>query len=253
MGQVSPLASIIYEVQYKGFSLLVQLLNSLDRILNGTVNPSGRTADTYVKDLTQTPTWNNFGFAIYDNMDEFRIAGNDPYVPGTRPHYVHYVEDIYVGYKYYETAAAEGFIDYDSIVQYPFGHGLSYTSFTQEMGPISERNGTITFDVTVTNTGSVAGKDVVEVYYNPPYTNGGIEKASANLNDAIYITTNQPAMARKYCSVVGSHSRLPVLRCKLGSPLLHKHDPLIHCCRCSLLFPAVQQHERNHGHFLRTA
>lgn len=64
---------------------------------------------------------------------------------------------------------------------YPFGYGLSYTSFQQEMGPISESGGTISFDVTVTNTGSVAGKDVVEVYYDPPYTNGGIEKASANL------------------------------------------------------------------------
>ena len=61
------------------------------------------------------------------------------------------------------------------------GYGLSYTTFTQEMGAISESNGTITFDVTVTNTGDVAGKDVVQVYYNPPYTNGGIEKASANL------------------------------------------------------------------------
>ena len=69
----------------------------------------------------------------------------------------------------------------DKTVQFPFGYGLSYTTFQQEMGPISESNGTITFDVTVTNTGSVAGKDVVEVYYNPPYTNGGIEKASANL------------------------------------------------------------------------
>ena len=155
--------------------------NSLGRILNGAVNPSGKAADTFVRDFTQAPYWNNFGFAIYDNMDEFTIADNDPYVPGTRPHYVHYVEDIYVGYKYWETAAAEGFINYDSVVQYPFGHGLSYTGFTQEMGPISESNGTISFDVTVTNTGSVAGKDVVEVYYNPPYTNGGIEKASANL------------------------------------------------------------------------
>ena len=155
--------------------------NSLGRILNGTVNLSGKAADTFIRDFTQAPYWNNFGFAVYDNMDEFRIADSDPYVPGTRPHYVRYVEDIYVGYKYWETAAAEGFIDYDSVVQYPFGHGLSYTSFTQEMGPISESSGAITFDVTVTNTGSVSGKDVVEAYYNPPYTNGGIEKASANL------------------------------------------------------------------------
>ena len=155
--------------------------NSLGRILNGSVNPSGKTADTFVRDFTQAPYWNNFGLAVYDNMDEFTISDNDPYVPGTRPHFVNYVEGIYVGYKYYETAAAEGFIDYDSLVQYPFGYGLSYTQFTQEMGPISESGGTISFDVTVTNTGAVAGKDVVEVYYNPPYTNGGIEKSTANL------------------------------------------------------------------------
>ena len=155
--------------------------NSLGRILNGTVNPSGKTADTFIRDFTQAPYWNNFGLFVYDNMTEFRIDDSDPYVPGTMPHFVNYVEDIYVGYKYWETAATEGVIDYDKVVQYPFGHGLSYTSFTQEMGTISESNGTISFDVTVTNTGSVAGKDVVEVYYNPPYTNGGIEKASANL------------------------------------------------------------------------
>ena len=70
----------------------------------------------------------------------------------------------------------------DRLVQYPFGYGLSYTDFTQEMGEmVTGEDGTISFDVTVTNTGDVAGKDVVEVYYNPPYTNGGIEKASANL------------------------------------------------------------------------
>ena len=73
-------------------------------------------------------------------------------------------------------------IDYDALVQYPFGYGLSYTKFSQKMGEIQEdENGNITFDVTVTNEGDTAGKDVVEVYYNPPYTNGGIEKASANL------------------------------------------------------------------------
>src|SRR5699024_11018188 len=70
---------------------------------------------------------------------------------------------------------------YDETVVYPFGYGLSYTTFTQEMGEITEADGNISFDVTVTNTGDAAGKDVVEVYYNPPYTNGGIEKATANL------------------------------------------------------------------------
>ena len=146
----------------------------LGKIISGEVNPSGKAADTFVYSFEDTPWWNNFGSFVYDNMDEH--ISND-----TTPTFVNYVEGIYVGYKFYETAAAEGLIDYGKTVQYPFGYGLSYTSFTQEMGPISESNGTITFDVTVTNTGAVAGKDVVEVYFNPPYVNGGIEKASANL------------------------------------------------------------------------
>lgn len=156
--------------------------NALGEIMAGDVNPSGKTADTFVRDFTQTPAWNNFGDFTYDNMDEFKIADSDPYVPGTVPHFVNYTEGIYVGYKFYETAAVEGLIDYDKTVLYPFGYGLNYTSFTQEMGKMNtDADGNITFDVTVTNTGDVAGKDVVEVYYNPPYTNGGIEKASANL------------------------------------------------------------------------
>ena len=153
--------------------------NALGNILNGSVNPSGRMIDTYVYDLTATPTWNNFGSFGYDNTQEFLAGGS--FNKNATPSFVNYVENIYVGYKFYETAAAEGLIDYDATVEYPFGYGLSYTSFTQEMGPISVSGGAITFDVTVTNTGSVAGKDVVEVYFNPPYTNGGIEKASANL------------------------------------------------------------------------
>ncbi len=99
------------------------------------------------------------------------------------PSFVNYVEGIYVGYKYYETADDEGAIDYDAVVQYPFGYGLSYTTFDQRMSEVTYRNGTIGFDVTVTNTGETAGKDVVEVFYNPPYINGGIEKSSVNLID----------------------------------------------------------------------
>ena len=98
------------------------------------------------------------------------------------PSFSNYVEGIYVGYRFYETAAAEGFINYEDEVSYPFGYGLSYTSFEQKMGELTEdKEGNISVDVTVTNTGSVAGKEVVELYYNPPYTNGGIEKSSANL------------------------------------------------------------------------
>ena len=157
---------------------------ALGEIVAGTVNPSGKTSDTFVADLTATPTWNNFGYFKYDNMDEYAYTSNN-FKTGEEetalPSFVNYVDGIYVGYRFYETAAAEGLINYDDTVVYPFGYGLSYTTFTPEMGAISEDNGTISFDVTVTNTGDVAGKDVVEVYYNPPYTNGGIEKASANL------------------------------------------------------------------------
>lgn len=159
---------------------------ALGEIVAGTVNPSGKTSDTFVADLTTTPTYNNFGSFAYDNMDEFTYTQTN-FMTGaeesTVPTFVNYTDSIYVGYRFYETAAAEGLINYDETVVYPFGFGLSYTTFTQEMSPISVSDGTISFDVTVTNTGDVAGKDVVEVYYNPPYTNGGIEKATANLID----------------------------------------------------------------------
>lgn len=152
--------------------------NSLGKVLSGAVNPSGRTVDTYVTDLTKSPTWNNFGDFKYDNMDEFEV---DRFGEPTTPTFLNYVEGIYVGYRFYETAAEEGLIDYDSTVVYPFGYGLSYTQFTQKMGDINAQDGQISINVEVTNIGDTAGKDVVEVYYNPPYTNGGIEKASANL------------------------------------------------------------------------
>ncbi|WP_029233227.1 glycoside hydrolase family 3 N-terminal domain-containing protein [Butyrivibrio sp. VCB2006] len=158
-------------------------MKALGEIVTGEVNPSGRTIDTYVYNMKETPWWNNFGDFNYTNMEDFAYVSTGFTGVETKAEvsFINYVEGIYVGYKFYETAAVEGLIDYDSIVQYPFGYGLSYTSFEQTMGDITESNGTISFDVTVTNTGSVAGKDVVEVYYNPPYENGGIEKASANL------------------------------------------------------------------------
>ena len=152
--------------------------NALGNILSGKVNPSGRTVDTFVYDLTAIPAYNNIGEFKYTNLDDVSPLS---YGFPVTPNFVNYVEGIYVGYRWYETAAAEGAIDYDKTVVYPFGYGLSYTTFEQKMGDITESNGAISFDVTVTNTGSVAGKDVVEVYYNPPYTNGGIEKSTANL------------------------------------------------------------------------
>ena len=100
-----------------------------------------------------------------------------------KPVNITFTEGIYLGYKFYETAAEEGLFNYDDMVQYSFGHGLSYTTFTQEMQNFTDNGDSISFDVTVTNTGDTAGKDVVEIYYTPPYYNGGIEKASVNLID----------------------------------------------------------------------
>ena len=159
---------------------------ALGEILAGMVNPSGKTADTFVADLLSTPTANNFGDFDYTNMSEFGYENMFAEGGMSYPTFVNYVEGIYVGYRFYETAYAEALagnmdFDYDKTVVYPFGYGLSYTTFSQEMGAISNDGKTVSFDVTVTNTGSVAGKDVVEVYYNPPYTNGGIEKSAANL------------------------------------------------------------------------
>ncbi len=158
-------------------------MTALGEIVTGEVNPSGKTVDTYVYNLKDTPWWNNFGDFNYTNMKDFEYTstGFTGKESTAVPSFVNYVEGIYVGYKFYETASAEKLIDYDKTVQYPFGYGLSYTTFDQKMGELGESDGKISFNVTVTNTGDVAGKDVVEVYYNPPYTNGGIEKASANL------------------------------------------------------------------------
>lgn len=155
--------------------------NSLGSIIAGVVNPSAKTVDTFVADLTDTPSFNNFGTYTYDNMSDYAVE--NMFGPGgqSTPTFVGYTEGIYVGYRFYETAAEEGLFNYSEKVVYPFGYGLSYSTFEQTMGQITEANGTISFDVTVTNTGAVAGKDVVEVYYNPPYTNGGIEKSSVNL------------------------------------------------------------------------
>ena len=171
--------------------------SALGDVLAGETNPSGKTSDTFVKDLTKTPVFNNTdgaavassssvgadGAFVYDNVDDLaaKYTGFTGQETTVLPSFVNYVEGIYVGYKFYETAADEGLINYDDTVIYPFGYGLSYTSFEQKMGDVSHKDGKVTFDVTVTNTGDTAGKDVVEVYYNPPYADGGIEKASKNL------------------------------------------------------------------------
>lgn len=141
---------------------------SLGSILSGETNPSGRLVDTYVYDLKATPSFNNFGAFSYDNEEGYT--------------FVNYVEGIYVGYRFYETYYLDDEKGYQSAVQYPFGYGLSYTTFDQKMGKLNvDSYGNISFDVTVTNTGDVSGKDVVEVYYTAPYTEGGIEKSAVDL------------------------------------------------------------------------
>ena len=156
--------------------------NALGKVFSGEVNPSGKTPDTFIYDMTTAPWWDNAEKTEYTNLAYMAVEGmNAGTAQVYAPAFTNYVEGIYVGYKYYETAAQEGAIDYDKTVQYPFGYGLSYTEFEQKMGELEEKDGQISVDVEVTNTGDVAGKDVVEVYYEPPYTNGGIEKSSANL------------------------------------------------------------------------
>lgn len=121
---------------------------ALGDILNGTVNPSGRTVDTYVYDLTRTPYYNNIGSFTYNNVTDLQAAltEKDPAYQGVVS-FVNYVEGIYVGYKFYETAAEEGLIDYDEHVLYPFGHGLSYTTFSQEMENFQDNGNTISFEI----------------------------------------------------------------------------------------------------------
>ena len=145
---------------------------ALGRILCGEVNPSGRLVDTFAYDHKSSPSYyyaNRTGTREYSDMPGF--------------YYVDYVEGIYVGYKYYETAAAEGYIDYGATVQYPFGYGLSYTTFSKEVTNVTGdlNSDEIVVEVTVTNTGAVAGKDVVQIYATAPYTSGGIEKAYVDL------------------------------------------------------------------------
>lgn len=160
--------------------------NAIGKVLAGEVNPSGKTVDTFAYDLKSAPSYYNAGDFSYSNTIEAGnaaiFAGTGDAATGNLPnYYVNYAEGIYVGNRYYETAAADGFIDYDSTVQYPFGYGLSYTTFDQKLDDVTDDGKTITATVTVTNTGSVAGKQVVEIYAAAPYTKGGIEKSSVVL------------------------------------------------------------------------
>ena len=173
--------------------------SALGEVLAGETNPSGKTSDTFLKDLTKSVSYNNFGKFEYTNMADKAakykgFTGDDvTAIPG----FVNYSEGIYVGYKFYETASDEGLINYDDTVAFPFGYGLSYTSFDQKLDNVKYKGGKVTVTATVTNTGDKAGKDVVEVYYNPPYTDGGIEKASKNLAGFEKTKELQPGESQK--------------------------------------------------------
>ena len=149
-------------------------ITALGEIMNGDVNPSGRLVDTWAADFTKNPSFVNFGTGcLPDTTDKY---------DGGMYYSVDYEEGIYVGYRYYETRGeTDGEDWYNANVVYPFGYGLSYTTFDWTVGDVSaseiELGTTITVPVTVKNTGSVAGKDVVQLYASAPYTLGGIEKA----------------------------------------------------------------------------
>lgn len=159
-------------------------ISSIPRILKGGVNPSGRLVDTYAYDVFSAPAMQNMG-----NFEFWSNGGTTE----TEHHYLTYAEGIYVGYKYYETRyedvvlgrANAGDFDYDSVVQYPFGYGLSYTNFTWNDYSVSEKDGVVTVSVTVTNTGGMRGKEVVQIYYQSPYTEydrlNHVEKSAVEL------------------------------------------------------------------------
>lgn len=173
-------------------------------VLNGTVNPSGRLADTYAADLLANPAMENFGSNVYYDPDaefpnqydtKIEYTDDDGSTSERPIMFVGYEEGIYVGYRFYETAADMGYFTSDQLpegvtdtyynrengVIYPFGYGLSYTTFSQEITKAEYNDGIFTFEVRVENTGDVAGKDVVELYVETPYEQGGIEKSKVVL------------------------------------------------------------------------
>lgn len=167
-------------------------------VLIGTSYPSGRLVDAYPEHNTSMPALVNFGDFVWTNDEAHAEAHQDEYGSATSG-YVVEKEGIYLGYKYYETryedtvlgrgnadssvGASSGAWQYQNEMTYPFGYGLSYTTFTQTLDNVtySPATGLVTATVTVKNTGSSAGKEVVELYMQSPYTPGGIEKAAIQL------------------------------------------------------------------------
>ncbi len=171
-------------------------LTAVGDILNGTVNPSGHLGDTYVYDNFSSPAMQNFG--------DFGYSNNDTY------DYVVYAEGIYVGYRYYETrytdvvtgAQNAGNYNYDDVVAYPFGYGMSYTTFewSDFSAEYDEANDEFTFTVTVKNSGEVAGKDVVQIYFQAPYIHGqtAVEKSAVELGAFIKTGELEPQESDTY-------------------------------------------------------
>ena len=165
---------------------------AVGEVLSGAINPSGRLVDTYAYDLTTAPAYYNAGDFTYTSNGE-----------DTSEHYVEYAEGIYVGYRYYETRYvdnATGKCDedaYGKVVQYPFGYGLSYTSFEQKITHHEVKDGKINIEIEVKNTGKVAGKDVAQVYVTAPYTNGGIEKSFVELEGFAKTGMLEPGKSEK--------------------------------------------------------
>lgn len=168
-------------------------------VLNGNVNPSGRTVDLYSKDFRLDPTWQNFGDnrQVNDGKDGAAFLQSGSAVQGQSV--LAYEEGVYMGYRYYETRGFEEVQDdpnsnwYEENVRFPYGYGLSYTEFDQEIVSV---NGSIktglTFEVKSTNVGDVAGKDVIELYVTLPYYEGGIEKSHVQLVDFAKTTVLAP-------------------------------------------------------------
>lgn len=174
-------------------------VRAIPRLLYGQITPSGKTADIYPYNHKADPTWANANVDLSNSSNK----------------YVTYQEGIYYGYRWYETAFADeirinanGIMQdfsteegYRKIVQFPFGFGLSYTKFAWELveapsGVINQATDSFTVKVKVTNTGDVAGKDVVQLYLNAPYTPGGIEKAALTLVDFGKTDTLQPGQSQ---------------------------------------------------------
>ncbi len=168
---------------------------TLSDLLDGTVNPSGRTVDTWSADFTADPSYQSVGVYTYTNYTV--TSGSFTNGGQFNGMYNDYMEGVYMGYRYYETADlmddafvygeldGQGAFLTEGAVCYPFGYGLSYTTFAQELVSLNDDGETVTATVKVTNTGNAAGKEVVQLYYSAPYTDldiaNKIEKPTVNL------------------------------------------------------------------------